>query len=79
MRCGTCSQLAEGYTWHNTFFTPFSLQEEMSDDLHVICTVTRGARKALTGMEKTSDMSREVEVKLRLWSPDKPGTNAQSN
>jgi hypothetical protein len=25
-------------------------------------------------MEKTSAMSREVEVKLRLWSPDKPGT-----
>lgn len=53
--------------------TPY-LPEEMSDDLHVICTVTRGARKALTGMEKTSDMSREVEVKLQLCSPDKPGT-----
>ena len=50
----------------------------MSDDLHVICTVTRGPRKALHAIEKTSDMSREVEVKLRFWSPEKPGTNARS-
>jgi len=54
-------------------YAPY-LPDEMSDDLHVICTVTRGPRKALHAIEKTSDMSREVEVKLRFWSPEKPGT-----
>ena len=51
----------------------------MSDDLYVICTTTRSrsVRQVLQAFDKTQDMSREVEVKLRFLSPEKKGNNAQ--